>query len=248
MKNYLPTILIVLFINQYSYSQNINLQGVMPTVSATLPITKKLDFNFTSFCVFNTFAEQVGKTEYPAQGRLLLIQPSLIYKFTPQLSLAASYAYVSPNPFTANAGRILCPWQQINYSAKVGSGKFWNRLRIEETFTQKSDYWIPLNRIRHQIGLSFPLQGKTLDANEFYVNVHHESFINVSGSFLKRWSENWDYAGIGYVLPNKSKVEVGYMRMAKVRNTQDDLLVYNSLQVSYLFNFSMDSLINWWYN
>lgn len=230
--------------------QNVHLLGIMPTISGTLPLSKKLDFNLYTFCVTNTFKASVGGVEYPAQGRLLLIQPSLVYKFNPKWSVAASYAYLSPNPFTPKHGNIFCPWQQVTYSSTLGGGKMWHRLREEELIIQqdRSKYWPISTRLRYQIGYSMPLKGNTLEPREFYLNAYHESFFNTSGSYIKPFSENWNYIGIGYVMPNKAKIELGYMGMSKMRNKQLDLMAYQSIQVSYLFNFSMDSLLNWFYN
>ncbi len=240
----------LLFQHLRLFAQDVHLPSIMPTVSATVPVSKKLDFNFTSFCVFSVSKQKVWGIEYPSQGRLLLVQPSLIYKFSPKLNVAASWAYIVPNPFTPQSGTVFCPWQQVAFNHKVGNGKINHRLRFEELFKQKEklNQYYRTGRIRYQIGYQVSLQGKTLEKREFYLNVNHESFLNVTGTYLQPLSENWNYAGIGYVLLNKSKIEIGYMGMSMARNKQLDKINYNSVQVSYLFNFTPANLIDWWYH
>ena len=231
-------------------AQDLYLPGVMPTLSVTMPVAKKIDFNFTSFCVFNVTDGKVGTTPYVSQGRLLLVQPSLIYKFSPKLNVSASWAYIAPNPFTPKHGTVFCPWQQVAFNHKVGNGKINHRLRLEELFKEKENLnqYYRATRLRYQLGYQVPLQGKTLDKREFYLNVNHESFVNTSGTFFKPFSENWDYAGVGYVLPDKSKIEVGFMNMAMIRNAKLETITYQSLQLSYIVNLSSGSLLSWWYN
>jgi Protein of unknown function (DUF2490) len=226
---------ILLLLASSCMAQNVRLEGVMPNISVTVPLFKKVDFNFTSFTVFNVHTEIVNGTEYAAQGRLMLVQPSLVYRLNSNISLAASYAYISPNPYTPKSSNILCPWQQIIYTHKLGGGRMYHRLRLEEMFTQKTkdiNLWSPSSRVRYQIGLTMPLQGATLESNELYFNAHHESFFNTSGNYFVVWSENWNYAGVGYVVSEKIKTEIGLMNMSRIRNSNSDNLVFNSLQFS----------------
>ncbi len=220
-------------------AQNVRLPGLMPTVSVTLPIARKLDFNFTTFLVANITNERVRDISYPAQGRLMLVQPSVIYRFGPNLNVAASWAYIISNPLTANYGNISCPWQQVMYSHRLGGGRMYHRLRFESLFAQKArtNVWPFSSRLRYQIGFTMPIQGNSLETNEFYVNANHESFINTGGKNITTFSENWNYAGIGYTVSERSKVELGFMNMSRIRNAAFDNMVYNSLQISYFVNF-----------
>lgn len=243
MRSYL---IICLLIGSFTkaFAQNVRLPSVMPTISVTLPITKKLDFNFTTFLVANVTNERVKDISYPAQGRLMLIQPSLVYRFSPNLNVAASWAYIIANPLSTSYNNISCPWQQVTYSHRLGGGRVWHRLRFEGLFVQKNrtNVWPFSSRFRYQIGFIMPIQGSTLETNEFYVNANHESFINTSGKNITTFSENWNYVGVGYTISERSKLEVGFMNMSRIRNLAFDNLVYNSLQVSYFVNlFSKSS-------
>lgn len=235
----LLNLLIFLGLVNTSFSQNLTFYGFLPAWSQTGAIGKKVDYNIFLSSTIDAFREEVNGITYPAKDFQLYVQPSVIYKFSPNFNTAMSYTYQRNNPLTddySNEHRI---WEQAVYGHSFAKFRFTNRVRFEQRFIenrQTGDY--PLStRLRYQLGCNFPLQGKTLDKNEFYLNTYNESYFSLTGQKNATYSENWTYAGIGYNLGKMGRVELGYLLQMAVRDTKKDIRFLNLCQVSWITNF-----------
>ena len=225
----------------FTKAQNIHFYGLLPAINQTGRLSEKFNYNFFASTTIDALKLiENGKT-YPASDFQLYIQPSLIYVHSPNLNFAGSYTYQRNNPFNlaySNEHRI---WQQAIFSFAAGSARVTNRFRFEERFIQnRTTGEYPLSfRARYQIGFNRPLQGKTLDPKEFYVNTYNEFYFSLTKSQRNSlYSENWTYAGLGYNLGKMGRIEIGYLFQTFVRNATKDLRFLNLAQVMWVTNFN----------
>ena len=224
----------------FANAQNIHFYGLLPALNQTGRIGNKLNYNlFASTTIDALKLIENGKT-YPATDFQLYLQPSLIYVHSPNLNFAGSYTYQRNNPFNpaySNEHRL---WQQAIFSFAAGNARVTNRFRFEERFIQnRTTGEYPLSyRARYQISFNRPLQGKTLDPKEFYVNAYNEFYFSLTKSQRNAlYSENWTYAGLGYNLGKMGRIELGYLFQTFVTKTQD-LRFLNLAQVMWITNFN----------
>jgi hypothetical protein len=220
-------------------SQDLNFKGALFAISQTGKIKNNWNYNVFVSTTEDAFPQTVNKTYYPTADLQLYIQPSIIYTINSRINVSASYTYQRNNPFRSiysNENRL---WQQVIYAHVFGKHKLTHRLRYEERFIQnRTTNTYPLaTRLRYQLGYSMPLQGKTLDIHEFYLNTYNECYFSLTGSKNATYSENWTYAGAGYNLGKYGKIELGYLLQFFVRNPQKDLRILNLAQVMWVTNF-----------
>jgi hypothetical protein len=227
-------------LSQYTFSQNLTFYGLLPAINQTGRISKKWNYNFFVSTTIDAFDEKIKGVEYPATDLQLYVQPSIIYVHSPNLNFAGSYTYQRNNPFNGNFVNEHRLWQQVIFSLPVSKGRLTHRFRFEERFIENrvtEEY--PLStRARYQIGFNMPLQGRTLEKNEFYFNTYNEFYFSLTGAKNATYSENWTYAGCGYDLGKMGRLELGYLFQVAVRNQQQNLRFLNLAQVMWVTNFN----------
>ncbi|WP_018342636.1 DUF2490 domain-containing protein [Cytophaga aurantiaca] len=239
MKKYSLYLLLFIGIGVHVQAQNLSFYGFLPAISQTGRISNKIDYNFFASTTIDAFKSIQNNVEYPAKDFQLYIQPSVIYKFSPDFNVAASYTYQRNNPLTGDYSNEHRLWQQCIFSKSLKKTRITNRFRFEERFIQNRETGeYPFStRLRYQLGLNLPLQGKTLDVKEFYFNAYNEFYFSLTGAKNAIYSENWTYSGIGYKMSNATKLEMGYLLQIAARDKQQDLRFLNLLQVSLITNF-----------
>jgi hypothetical protein len=226
--------------------QNLTFYGLLPVFNQTGRISDKFNYNFFLSSTFDAFKQTTNGISYPATDLQLYIQPSVIYVYSPNLNFSGSYTYQRNNPINENSTNEHRLWQQTIFSFNLDKGKITNRFRFEERFIQnKSLNTYPLStRLRYQIGLNRPLQGKTLDQNEFYLNAYNEFYFSLTGNKNATYSENWSYLGVGYDIGKLGRLELGYMFQVLVRNKVSDLRLLNLAQIAWITNFNFKKKSN----
>jgi len=234
-------ILFLLFFSQtFVFSQNLTFYGVLPVINQTGRISQKFNYNLFVSTTIDAFKSLQKNTNYPAKDLQLYLQPSIIYLASPSLNFAASYTYQRNNPITPDFTNEHRLWQQMIYSFPVGTGRLTNRFRLEERFIQSKNTapHTLATRARYQLGLNMPLQGKTLDEKEFYLNTYNEFYFSLTGTKNATFSENWSYLGIGYNLGKMGRIELGYLSQVYVRNLAKDLRFLEMTQIMWSTNFN----------
>lgn len=233
---------LLVFCQTIAFSQNLTFYGVLPVINQTGRISQKFNYNFFASTTFDAFKSLQNNTNYPAKDLQLYIQPSIIYIASPNLNFAVSYTYQRNNPITpdfTNEHRI---WQQLIYSWPLASGRLTNRFRFEERFIQTKNT-APhtfATRARYQLGFIMPLQGKTLDEKEFYLNTYNEFYFSLTGTKNATFSENWSYLGIGYNMGKMGRLELGYLSQVFVRDLNKDLRFLELTQLMWVTNFNFE--------
>ena len=222
------------------FTQNLTFYGLLPAINQTGRISQKFNYNFFASTTIDAFKSLQNTTNYPAKDLQLYIQPSLIYALSPSWNFSISYTYQRNNPITTDYTNEHRLWQQVIYSLPIGKGRLTNRFRFEERFIQAKNTapHTLATRARYQIGFNLPLQGKTLDIHEFYLNTYNEFYFSLTGTKNATFSENWSYLGIGYNLGKMGKLELGYLSQVFVRNLNKDLRFLELTQLMWVTNFN----------
>ncbi|WP_374564320.1 hypothetical protein, partial [Nitrosomonas sp.] len=112
------------------WANDVNLFGVRPAISQTGSITDAIDYNFFISTRVNLADVTVNGVENPVRDMLFYAQPSIVYKYSPQLSFAASYVFQRTNPFDREFSNEHRVFQQTVYSVPVFTGNFYQRARF----------------------------------------------------------------------------------------------------------------------
>jgi hypothetical protein len=231
---------------QSAYSQNLNFYGILPSYSQTGLISRKLDYNFFVSATYSTFETNFGGLNYPSRFLQVYAQPSIIYKYSPDLNFALSltYNYQRGNPLSMYFNEFR-PWQQVVFSHRLFKfkGRFSHRLRFEQRLIKNTgDIRRMTTRLRYQIGYMIPLQGKTLDAHELYINMYNEFYFSLSNPEARPrnafFSENWTYIGIGLNTGKWGRIEIGPLYQGAYRNRQHERRNLSMLQILWVTNFN----------
>jgi len=183
--------------------QSNNLGGIIPSLFYKGSISNRFDYNIFASATFIPGKSTVQGHTYPGRNSEMYVQPSFIYKYSDALNFAVGYTYVNGNNFTEVRETEQQVWQQVILEHKAGRGLMSHRIRLVENL--KNDISPVLN---YQIAFEKPLEGRVLDAGEFYFSAFNESFLNLSGVSIF-YSANWIFVGLGYKTLKFGKIEVG---------------------------------------
>ncbi|MCL6293608.1 DUF2490 domain-containing protein [Jejuia spongiicola] len=165
---------------------------------------------------------EIQYRNYNAIGDLeqLLLRTGLGYTFNENKNnILLGYGYIlsenyvgnSDNKVSVNEHRI---FQQFTSKQKVGSVKLSHRYRFEQRFVE-SDFKM---RFRYFLGLNIPLNKKGKELSKYYLSAYNEIFLNTKTSIFDR---NRVYAGVGYNISNKLRLEAGYMNQFFETSSRD---------------------------
>jgi hypothetical protein len=163
---------------------------------------------------------EVQYRNYNAIGNLeqLLLRTGLGYTFNDNKNnILLGYGYIlsenyignSDDKMSVNEHRV---FQQFTSSQNIGSVKLSHRYRFEQRFVE-DDFKM---RFRYFLALNIPLSNK--ENNKFYASAYNEIFLNTESSIFDR---NRVYAGIGYTINKKIRIEAGYMNQFFETNGRD---------------------------
>ena len=183
--------------------QSNNLPGVIPSIFYKGSITNRFDYNVFASTTFIVTKSTIEGRQYPSRNSEVYVQPSLIYKYSDVLNFAVGYTYVNGNNFTEVRETEQQVWQQVIVEHKAIRGLMSHRFRLVENLKKNIS---PV--LNYQIAFEKPLEGRVLDAGEFYFSAFNESFLNLSG-MDGFYSANWAFVGLGYKTLKAGKIEVG---------------------------------------
>jgi len=235
-------IIFILFAHaNISLAGDANLFGVLPAVSQTGRITDVFDYNLFMSTTVNATDRTIDGRRFPARDIQSYFQPSLIYKYSPQLNFAVAYVYQRTNPFNNDSTNENRVFQQAIFSVPLLTGNIYQRVRFEERLiTNTRTHETSLStRLRYMVGYNLPLQGERLDPGEFYLNTYNEFYFSTSGQRNAIYSEDWLYGGIGYSTEDAGNIEIGPMLQTSVIDTQGHRRNLFLLQVPWSTNFDI---------
>lgn len=229
-------IAILFGVNGLVWGQNLMFTGAIPSVNITKNTTSNWSTNLFVSSTFDLLPTTINNQKYPANDMQFYFQPSIQYRFSPALSVAASYTYQRNSPIQLTMTDEHRIWQQISYAKNLKFGRITNRLRYEQRFMEvEATERHPLStRLRFQIGYQLPLNGPTIENNEWYLLASNEFYFSLTGVVNARYSENWSVLAMGYQFSPKHRIEAGYMLQKLVRNPQKDIRTLNLLTCSWV--------------
>jgi len=165
---------------------------------------------------------EVQYRNYNAIGDLeqLLLRTGVGYNLTENNNnLLLGYGYIlsenyvgdSNEKVSVNEHRI---FQQFTSKNEVGKLKLNHRYRFEQRIVA-DDFKL---RFRYFLGLNIPLSKKGKAKNSYYLSAYNEIFLNTKTSIFDR---NRLYAGLGYAINDKIRLEAGYMNQFFESSSRD---------------------------
>ena len=247
---------LLLVTSRICFAQDWAFFGFFPTISQSGSLGKKMQYNFYLSSTIDAFHQTVAEKEYPATALQYYIQPSLSYKFSPNVQVGVGYAYVKHNLFGlhVNENRL---WAQAVAAHDVpilGRTKLSHRLRYEERYplNMKTNQWSYATLFRYQLGATLPFYDPKVQKTGFYASASNEFFLCLTGAINSPisskngfYGENWLYGGIGYTTRKYGKIEVGYMYQNLIRNPQQDHRYLHLLQATWFANFDLSEIAVW---
>ena|SRR5690606_12122219 len=161
----------------------------------------------------------------------LLLRGGITYSpSNANIRLTAGYAHITSGVYgdsndTSTESRL---YQEALLPHKISDRfQFSHRFRYEQRWVENQDF---RTRFRYNLSLNIPLNSSVLKNNAVYLAFYNELFINGErGIGNDRWVEIFDrnrfYAGLGYGLSDKLRLQAGYMKQTT------DLLSKGQLQV-----------------
>ncbi|RPD48663.1 DUF2490 domain-containing protein [Hymenobacter sediminis] len=111
-------------------------------------------------------------------------------------------------------------YQDVSLKDPLGRLTLTHRLRLEQRWLGtraeegqgRVQDWAFQNRIRYQLSGQFPLQGPTVEDNEWYLNAFDELFIGFGRNVGDNvFNQNRLSGGLGYQFSDNAKVELNYL-------------------------------------
>ena len=147
------------------------------------------------------------------------------YQVNQAVRLTGGYAFSEvwpygklPNAFRAPEHRL---WEQLQINHAVGRVALAHRYRLVQRWLgrvaledgeEQVQNWVRTNRFRYRLQATLPLQGKTLDDGEFYVQANDELFVGWGANVQYNvFDQNRSTVAFGRRFSEKLRVEVGYL-------------------------------------
>lgn len=117
-------------------------------------------------------------------------------------------------------------YQEALLPQKVGTRLYFShRFRYEQRFVDNQDF---RTRFRYNLFLNIPINKTTLSKNTVYVALYNELFINGEknigdGRTVNVFDRNRFYAGLGYGLSEKLRMQLGFMNQSTELSGKDQL-------------------------
>jgi Protein of unknown function (DUF2490) len=231
--------LLLAFLSLHLSAQDLNFKGILPLWNQTGSLGQKLNYNLTIYPTIDLIDEQTAGVTYPKTVLQLYVQPSLIYQLSPQWQVAASYTYQRNNPLNERYTNEHRLWQQATFLHNIDKAQLSHRLRVEERFIQDrpTDTYPLSTRVRYQMAGTIPLEGPTLEPQEYYLSAYSEFFFSLTGPRNTLLSDHWTYLGLGYHTGPWGRVELGYLLQNNIRNAGQDHRYLHLLQMAWFTNF-----------
>ncbi len=162
----------------------------------------------------------------------LLLRTGIGYNLTENNNnLLLGYGYINTQKYLSNSDQKTAVnehriYQQFITRHTIGRVFLQHRYRIEERFIS-DDFQL---RFRYFLGISIPINKRTLDKNAIYLSTYNEIFINAENPIFDR---NRLYGALGYVINKNFKIEAGFMAqtLENSNRNQFQIVIFNNLSL-----------------
>ncbi len=187
---------------------------------------------------------QVRTTDWANKWLLYGARSGVNYSFNDRFALESGFLlfrtaqYVGKDFFFKNEWR---PWEGVTYNIKLNKSNFFQRLRTEQRFLQKTVNNKKVNsyqyifRVRYRFEYQFPLDGDVIKlslGNEVFVNpayLHNTLFFD----------QNRTFAGLNFKLNSNSILQSQYIKIYQWRSTTSVLEDQNVIRVNFVQQFNL---------
>lgn len=170
---------------------------------------------------------QWRRVEFIKSWQQSLARIGVAYQISPQVRIGGGYTWFITFPYgdypTAGTGEPVPErrlHQDIQLGDTIGKVLLQHRFKLEQRWigqlqenTGKNvQSWEYQNRIRYQIALVVPLQGATLESQEWYLNFFDELFMGFGKNVGRNiFNQNRISGGFGYQFQDNFQVELNYL-------------------------------------
>lgn len=220
-----------------AYAKTYDTYGVVPFLSLSKGLGPKFDLNFYHSDTFGLTDNHFNNKHYKSRDLQTYFQTGVNYKFLPSLNFTLGHIYQRNNPMDVDFTNEHRIFEQVTYTHNIDEKKITHRIRYEQRFIDEREEHEFKTRLRYQIGMSLPLQGRELDPNEWYFNCYNEFYFSTTGERYAFYSDDWAYAGFGYQTREWGKLEAGPLAQYAVINHDHDIKAFYALQFGWILKF-----------
>ncbi|MFN8665720.1 MAG: DUF2490 domain-containing protein [Gemmatimonadaceae bacterium] len=177
------------------------------------------------------------------------------YQVNPAVRLTWGYAFAETWPYGKLPNTFRFPehrmWEQLQLNHAIGRVALNHRYRLEQRWLgrvglqdgeESVQNWVRTNRMRYRIQATLPLQGKTLDDGEFYVQGNNELFVNWGANVqFNVFDQNRTTVAVGRRFSEKLRVEVGYLEQVVEKSSG------RQLERNHTLVFAMYPSLSFWH-
>ena len=166
---------------------------------------------------------EVQYRNYDAIGDLeqLLLRTGLGKNLTDgNNNLLLGYGFIRSENYTSEEDKIVINehriFQQFITKQSIGKLGLQHRYRFEQRFVE-DDFKL---RFRYFLGISYPL------TDQFYLSSYNEIFLNTfffAYTVQNAFDRHRLYGGLGYILSDRIKIELGYMNQFLINTNRDQI-------------------------
>lgn len=209
---------------------------------------------------------QWRRVDFVKSWQQSLARVGLRYDLRKDLALGAGYTHFTTYPYGKHPvadqevptfeHRL---YEDVQWSGSLVAAELQHRIRLEHRWMGEPEgpgqhamgSWEYASRIRYQMEVNYPLQGTTLDDQEFYLTALDELFLNL-GHDDNVYNQNRLLGGLGYQFTRDFQLELSYIHQIS-RHTDPDPVsqrpVYEinrgfRLTLQYNLNFTKTQLEN----
>ncbi len=229
MKNLLAIVLPVLLVlwQTRADAQNIVYGGIFPTIDHSGKLSDKWAYHSYIFAAIKPYSHQ----DQTDKSRMLYAygEWGLTYSLTERLSATSAYVYERQQPFEGDYRNENRFHQQLTYQLPLSEKlTLKQRLRFDARFIEnRATKQTPFtHRLRYLLGISQNITPSV------YWFAYSEFFFDTKNQF--KFNENWSALQIGKKIKARHAVELGYLYVGWVRNSQNDWLHQHYLQLTWV--------------
>jgi len=169
---------------------------------------------------------QMRRVDWLRDPQQQLARLGLVRTLSERVKVSGGYTYFQSHRYGAYAevpGRATPEnrlYEDLTLQDQLGRLGLKQRLRLEQRWLGSRasggagpvQRWEYQNRIRYQLAATYPLQGATIDDDEFYLAGFDELFIGFGQNVgLNVFNQNRLSGGLGFQLTSQAKAELNYL-------------------------------------
>lgn len=218
------TTVFLLLLGSWLYSQN-NFEGLGETgISINHRVNSNYKFNLTVQSRYYVYQDD----NFSFNNRQLdfVHFSTLNLNYNNSISLGVQYRLREAIDGASNELRLT---QQFNFTKRHHGLRFGHRVRLEQRILED----LTILRTRYRFTLDFPLNGEKLNIGERYLVTSTELLLSLSNA-IKPKIDHRITGQIGWLLSEKSKIQVGFQNRFEAFNIKTENKLY--FLTSYILN------------